>query len=87
MILIDGILYGFRDPLGIKPFCIGRTENGYMIASESVAVDALNAKFSGMSGPGNLSGLMRGDPVHEIAVAGNGHTASSSTFILPGPML
>ena len=45
VMMIDGVLYGFRDPLGIKPFCIGKTEHGYMVASESVAVDALGAKF------------------------------------------
>src|SRR5208337_982901 len=71
VILIDGILYGFRDPLGIKPFCIGRTENGYMIASESVAVDALSAKFIRDVRPGELIRI-DGDGIRctQIAVAG-----------------
>ena len=54
VMMIDGIIYAFRDPLGIKPFCIGKTENGYMVASESVAVDALNAKFIRDVFPGEL---------------------------------
>jgi amidophosphoribosyltransferase len=54
VMMIDGIIYAFRDPLGIKPFCIGKTENGYMIASESVATDALNAKFIRDIYPGEL---------------------------------
>ncbi len=36
VMMIDGIIYAFRDPLGIKPFCIAKLENGYMVASESV---------------------------------------------------
>jgi len=54
VMMIDGIIYAFRDPLGIKPFCIGKTEQGYMVASESVATDALNAKFIRDVFPGEL---------------------------------
>ena len=54
VMMIDGIIYAFRDPLGIKPFCIAKTENGYMVASESVAADALNAKFLRDVFPGEL---------------------------------
>jgi amidophosphoribosyltransferase len=54
VMMINGILYGFRDPLGIKPMCIGRTENGYILASESVAVDALGGRFLRDILPGEL---------------------------------
>lgn len=54
VMMIDGVLFAFRDPLGIKPFCIGKTENGYMVASESVAVDALGAKLVRDVKPGEL---------------------------------
>ena len=27
-IMVDGVLYGFRDPLGIKPLCVGKPEQG-----------------------------------------------------------
>jgi amidophosphoribosyltransferase len=54
VMMIDGIIYAFRDPLGIKPFCIAKTKNGYMVASESVAADALNAKFLRDVFPGEL---------------------------------
>jgi amidophosphoribosyltransferase len=71
VMLIDGIIYAFRDPLGIKPFCIARTANGYMVASESVAADALNAKFIRDVLPGELIRIDQ-DGVHtaQIAVAG-----------------
>jgi len=54
VMMIDGVLYTFRDPLGIKPLCIGKTENGYIVASESVAVDALGGKFVRDVIPGEL---------------------------------
>jgi len=54
VMMINGILYAFRDPLGIKPLCISKTENGYMVASESVAADGLNAKFLRDVKPGEL---------------------------------
>ncbi|MBR1369052.1 amidophosphoribosyltransferase [Methanocalculus chunghsingensis] len=52
--MLDGTIYAFRDPLGIKPLCIGKTENGYMVASESVAMDALGAQFLRDMKPGEL---------------------------------
>jgi amidophosphoribosyltransferase len=44
-ILIDNKLLVIRDPLGIKPLCIGRIDNGFMAASESVAIDILNGEL------------------------------------------
>jgi amidophosphoribosyltransferase len=44
--MLDGVLYAFRDPLGIKPLCFGEFENGgHIVASESVALDAVGAKL------------------------------------------
>ena len=39
-------LIAFRDPNGFRPLCIGRTpDGGYVIASESCALDAVGAAF------------------------------------------
>jgi amidophosphoribosyltransferase len=54
VLMIDGVLYGFRDPLGIKPMCIGRTGQGIILASESVAVDALGGSLLRDVKPGEL---------------------------------
>lgn len=44
-----------RDPYGIKPLCIGQTDNGaYMVASESCAIDAIGAKFVREVEPGEI---------------------------------
>jgi glutamine phosphoribosylpyrophosphate amidotransferase len=69
--MIDGIIYAFRDPLGIKPFCIGKTDKGYMVASESVAVDALNGKFIRDIRPGELVRIdAEGIKCNQVAIAG-----------------
>jgi len=44
-----------RDPYGIRPLCIGRTENGaYVVASETCAFDAIDAKFIREVEPGEI---------------------------------
>jgi amidophosphoribosyltransferase len=71
VMMIDGIIYAFRDPLGIKPFCIGKTDQGYMVASESVAVDALNGKFIRDVRPGELIRIdSEGIKCNQVAIAG-----------------
>lgn len=51
--MLDGVLYAFRDPLGIKPLCLGEFENGgHMVASESVALDAVGARLLRDVAPG-----------------------------------
>lgn len=50
----DGKVYGIRDPWGIRPLCIGRLEEGYVIASESVALDAVGAEFIRDIKPGEI---------------------------------
>ena len=52
--MLDGVLYGFRDPLGIKPMCIGKTSQGFILASESVAIDALGGTLLRDVKPGEL---------------------------------
>lgn len=38
-------LMGIRDPLGIRPLCLGRLNDGWVIASESCALDHLGAEY------------------------------------------
>ena len=52
--MIDNRVFGLRDPLGIKPLCIGKFENGYIIASESVAIDVLGGEIIRDVEPGEL---------------------------------
>ena len=44
-----------RDPYGIKPLCIGQTKKGaYVVASETCAFDAIDAKFVREVEPGEI---------------------------------
>ena len=45
-IIMENKLIGVRDPFGIRPLCLGITEDEeYILASESCALDAVGAKF------------------------------------------
>ena len=46
VLMTKDTLYGVRDPYGFRPLCIGRTdEGGWVLASETCALDAIGAKF------------------------------------------
>jgi amidophosphoribosyltransferase len=48
-------VYGIRDPNGLRPLCIGQRSNGaYIIASESVALDARGATYIREVEPGEI---------------------------------
>jgi amidophosphoribosyltransferase len=52
--MFQGRVFGIRDPLGIKPLCLGKFHDGYVIASESVALDVIGAKMLRDVYPGEL---------------------------------
>lgn len=45
VILTENMLVGVRDPNGIRPLCIGKVGNGYVLASESCAIDSMNGEY------------------------------------------
>lgn len=47
-------LVAVRDPLGLKPMCLGKTATGYIIASESCALSAVGAEFIRDVKPGEI---------------------------------
>ncbi len=53
-IATDTILIGVRDSHGYRPLCIGRTPNGYVLASESCAIDAIGGIFIRDVRPGEM---------------------------------
>lgn len=56
----DGVLYGFRDPHGIRPLEIGKFDGGYMLASETCALDTVGAKHVRSVQPGELVAIRNG---------------------------
>ncbi|NQE45291.1 amidophosphoribosyltransferase [ANME-1 cluster archaeon GoMg2] len=59
VILVDSTLIAVRDPFGIKPLCLGEINDanggkGYVIASESTAIDMLDGTFIRDVRPGEM---------------------------------
>ena len=52
--IIDGKMFAARDPLGIKPLCIGKLDDGFVVASESVAIDTLYGELIRDVRPGEV---------------------------------
>ena len=53
-IMHDETVMGVRDPQGNRPLCIGELDNGYIIASESAAIDTLDGELVRDVRPGEL---------------------------------
>lgn len=53
-VMTENVLIGARDPYGIRPLCIGTVDGGYVLASESCAIDAMNGVFLRDVNPGEI---------------------------------
>jgi amidophosphoribosyltransferase len=53
-IMHDDTVLGVRDPRGNRPLCIGELEDGYVLASESAAIDTLGGDLIRDVKPGEL---------------------------------
>lgn len=52
-------LVGVRDPLGLKPLCLGKRGSSYILASESCALAAVGASFIRDIAPGEIITVTR----------------------------
>ncbi|NUS44894.1 MAG: amidophosphoribosyltransferase [Mycobacteriaceae bacterium] len=50
----ENTLYAARDPHGVRPLCLGRLERGWVVASETAALDIVGASFVREIEPGEL---------------------------------
>lgn len=50
----EGFIYAARDPWGIRPLCIGRKDDSWIVASETVALDVIGAEYMRELLPGEL---------------------------------
>ena len=60
-------LIGIRDPYGIRPLCLGRVGDSFVLASESCALDAVGAEFVRDVRPGEIV-TIDADGVHSTHV-------------------
>jgi amidophosphoribosyltransferase len=56
-------IFGVRDPYGIRPLVLGRLDNAWILASETCALDILDAEFVRDIEPGELV-VLDADGVH-----------------------
>ncbi|MBV9845966.1 MAG: amidophosphoribosyltransferase [Kutzneria sp.] len=68
----ESTLYAARDPQGVHPLVLGRLERGWVVASETAALDIIGASFVREVEPGEL-----------LAIGADG--LSSSRFAVPEP--
>ena len=62
-VLTEDAMVGARDPSGIRPLCLGQLEGGWILASESCAIDAVGGKFVRDVEPGELVIISKGNVV------------------------
>ncbi len=65
-------LIGARDPHGLKPLCIGKRDNTYILSSESAALDTIGAQFIRDVEPGEI-----------VTITKNGELLSDKSMCLP----
>lgn len=73
-VMTENKLYGFRDPYGIRPLCLGRLDGGYILASESCALDTVGAEFMRDLDPGEVV-IIDENGVTSLKATGSGKRA------------
>ena len=53
-VMTENSLIGARDPNGIRPLCLGKLDNGWILASESCAIDSVGGTFVRDIQPGEI---------------------------------
>ncbi len=61
----DDMLIGIRDPYGIRPLILGKTDDNYILASESCALDAIGATIERDIEAGEMV-IIRGQEIESI---------------------
>jgi amidophosphoribosyltransferase len=74
VLLAKDRLFAVRDPLGIRPLCLGRLGRGWVIASESCALDTIGAEFIREADPGEIL-MIDAAGVHSERIPSSGRRA------------
>src|SRR5207248_11253413 len=73
-LMINDTVYAIRDPLAIRPLCVGEGNGRIMISSESVVFDALGFKLIRDLKPGEIV-VLRADGSQSTRLPHPNHTA------------
>ncbi len=66
-------LVGVRDPLGLKPLCLGKKKNAYVLASESCALTSIGAQFIRDIRPGEIISITQDEIKSDMELAQERH--------------
>jgi amidophosphoribosyltransferase len=69
VILDDNRLIGVRDPMGVRPLCLGKVDNGWVLASETCALDHIGSSFIREVNPGEIITIDSNGPRGSQAIA------------------
>jgi len=67
MLTGKGEIIGIKDPNGFRPLCLGRLNGSYVLASESCALDLVQAEFVRELDPGEIV-IINGDEIRSLHV-------------------
>ena len=73
--LTSDSLIAIRDPLGIRPLCLGRLGEGWIVASESCALDHVGAEYVRELDPGEALTIDSGGMQSSVSVGASGRRA------------
>jgi amidophosphoribosyltransferase len=62
VVMDESRVIGVRDPNGFRPLCLGKLDNGWVLASESPALDIVGAHFVRELDPGEMVVIDAGGP-------------------------
>ena len=88
VLMDDDHVIGVRDPNGFRPLCLGRLDNGWVLASETPALDIVGAHFVREIDPGEMVIIDadRRAVVQPFPTSGSTRScACSSSSTSPGP--
>jgi len=65
VVMTQDTLVACRDPNGFRPLCLGRLNSGYVIASETCALDLVDAEYIREVAPGEIL-IIKGDELKSV---------------------
>jgi amidophosphoribosyltransferase len=75
MLFLDNrMIVAARDPFGIRPLCLGKLNNSYVVASETCAFDIIGAEYVREIKPGEVL-MIEGGRLESCYLKGRGHNA------------
>jgi len=77
--MVQDAIVGARDPQGFRPLVLGKLGNGYILASETCALDLTQAEFIREIEPGEIV-IIKGNKIESVFLPGSGKGKAQCVF-------